>query len=102
MAVAKKTQDVQEEPEILMQDYVFHLTNGDTFTVTEPYDDKDFRRGQKSIPNLYEQADDDVMICLGNPTAGFVYTKWKDVVYIKTGRVRRVSESNAEKQTIRN
>ena len=73
---------------MFIQEYLVHLSNGDVVIVSEPYD----LRGPQSLISQYETAKPDSMFCVGDGMTGFSYFPMRNITYISTGAVRKITE----------
>ena len=66
-----------------VQIYYLHLTGGDVVPVAEAYDLK----GEKTIVSMFQNLDDEDILCISDILSGSCYVPKKSIVYITTGDV---------------
>ncbi len=75
-----------------IQEYLIHMTNGDTIVVAEPYELK----GPDTLIAKYKKAQPETMFCVGDAYTGFSYFPVRNIVYISTGRVRKLDKGTCD------
>lgn len=71
-----------------VQMYHLHLIGGEVIPVAEAYGLK----GKKTIPSIYQNADDEDILCITDMILGSCYVPKKNIVYITTGNVKENAE----------
>ena len=73
---------------MIIQEYIISLCNGEKVIASEPYD----LEGPKTVLNRFQKALPATMFSVGDALNGFCYFKAKDIVSIRTGDVKEVSD----------
>ena len=73
---------------MVIQEYVIKLTSGEKVIASEPFD----MTGPKTLINRYEKAAPETVFRIGDSINGVCYFKAKDIVSIRTGDVKEVSD----------
>lgn len=73
---------------MVIQEYVINLTNGEKVIASEPFD----LTGPKTLISQYEKAAPETVFRVGDSMSGICYFKAKDIVSIRTGDVKEVSD----------
>lgn len=74
-----------------VQEYLIHMNNGDTIVSTEPYE----MDGEKALISMYENAKPEDMLCIGNSMTSYHYFRAKDIAYISTNGVKKISDEDS-------
>lgn len=74
-----------------VQLYHLHLIGGNVIRVAEAYD----LQGEKTITSIYQNADDDDILCIADMILGSCYVPKKNVVFITTAEIRKNAEQDS-------
>ena len=86
--MSNKDYDVPEADVVYFQDYHLHLVDGTVVEASEEY----YKPVHQSLIAKFDAASPDSLITVGDRLMGFTYIPKRNILYINTAGVRKVSK----------